>query len=236
MPEVARLAAGCHLDLHLLDLAGPEDPVELGAEHARAGWRVSTSKTGRPITSLAPQPLGAGLPLPVPDLDAVVAVDHVEPDRQAVDDEAGEAALLLDLARLGATSCARSSESSSAARKGARMCRTTVRVSRSRTPTSSRATTRPTSVPPKSSDSLTSSGSRGTLSSDATRSGAAGGRRADRAEAAGPRGPHPEPHPLRSQTLSQGVGHRHQRGFGLLSPAQQLGHRADERQRRYGQC
>ena len=65
-----------------------------------AGWRVSTSNTGRPITSVAAHALGAGLPLPVPDLNAVLAVDDVEAHRQAVDDQADEAALLLDFPRL----------------------------------------------------------------------------------------------------------------------------------------
>ena len=62
----------------------------------RAGCRVSTSNTGRPTTSSAPQALGARLPLAVPDLNPVLPVHHVEPDRQAVDDQGDEPALLLD--------------------------------------------------------------------------------------------------------------------------------------------
>ena len=43
--------------------------------------------------------LHAGLALAVPGLDAILAVDHVEADRQRVDDLLGEPPLLLDLAR-----------------------------------------------------------------------------------------------------------------------------------------
>ena len=70
------------------------------ARSCAAGCRVSTSKTGPADHVVAPEPLGAGLALPVPALDAVVPVHDVESHRQAVDDQAGEPAVLLDLARL----------------------------------------------------------------------------------------------------------------------------------------
>ena len=97
--EEPRLAAQGDLLLGLLDLAGLEHPVELRAELCcgLAGEHVEH----RPADDVVPaQPLGARLPLPVPALDAVVAVHHVEAKRQAVDDQAGEAAVLLDLAGL----------------------------------------------------------------------------------------------------------------------------------------
>ena len=43
--------------------------------------------------------LQPGLALAIPRLNAVLAVDHVEADRQRIDDLLGEAALLVDLAR-----------------------------------------------------------------------------------------------------------------------------------------
>ena len=43
----------------------------------------------------------ADLALPIPNLDAVVPVDDVQPYGKTVDDEADEPALLVDLARLG---------------------------------------------------------------------------------------------------------------------------------------
>ena len=98
-PEEPRLAAQRDLLLGLLDLAGLEDPVELGAQLRRrlAGEHVEH----RPADDVvAAEALGARLALAVPALDAVVAVDDVEAERQAVDDEAGEAPVLLDLARL----------------------------------------------------------------------------------------------------------------------------------------
>ena len=48
---------------------------------------------------IARHALHAGLALPVPSLDAILAIDDVESDRQRVDDLGGEAALLLDLHR-----------------------------------------------------------------------------------------------------------------------------------------
>ena len=94
------LAAQRDLQLRLLDLAGLEHPVELGPELRRRlpGEHLEDRPAHHVV---APEALGAGLPLAVPALDPVVAVDDVEADRQAVDDEAGEAAVLLDLARLG---------------------------------------------------------------------------------------------------------------------------------------
>ena len=98
-PEEPRLPAQRDLLLRLLDLAGLEDPVELGAQLRRrlAGEHLEDRPADHVV---APEALGAGLPLPVPALDAVVAIDDVEAERQAVDDEAGEAAVLLDLAGL----------------------------------------------------------------------------------------------------------------------------------------
>jgi hypothetical protein len=88
-----------HLQLHLLNLAGLEHPVELRAELLRglpgehlehlAAYHLVTSKSWC-----------ADLALAVPYLDAIIPVDDVETHRQAVDDEAGEPALLVDLPRL----------------------------------------------------------------------------------------------------------------------------------------
>ena len=85
--------------LGLLDLPRLEHAVELGAQ---LGRRLPGEDLEHrpPHDVVAPKSLGAGLPLAVPALDAVIAVHHVEAQRQAVDDEAGEAPVLLDLARL----------------------------------------------------------------------------------------------------------------------------------------
>src|SRR6185312_11376236 len=91
-----RLAAQGDVELGLLDLAGLEYPVEFGLElgsglpsqhlEHRAAHDFVPAKPGR-----------ADLALTVPDLDPVVPIDHVEPQGQAVDDEGGEPALLVDL-------------------------------------------------------------------------------------------------------------------------------------------
>ena len=95
--EVPYLAALRHLEFHLLDGARLEDAVELRLE-------LRGRLPGQHLEEAAAHRLGArdalraGLALAVPHLDAVVAIHHVQADRQAVDDERGEAPLLLDLA------------------------------------------------------------------------------------------------------------------------------------------
>src|SRR5262249_12572739 len=95
----ARLAAGGHLLLRLLDGSGLEHAIEFRTQFGR-GLTREHLEHGAADDVVAPEPLGAGLAFPVPALDAVVPVDHVETEWQAVDDEAGEAPMLLDLARL----------------------------------------------------------------------------------------------------------------------------------------
>jgi hypothetical protein len=94
------LVAEGDLLLALLDLAGAEDAVELLLE-LLGGLAREHLEDRPPHDLVAAQALGAGLALAVPDLDTVVAVHDVESERQAVDDEAGEAPVLFDLARLG---------------------------------------------------------------------------------------------------------------------------------------
>ncbi len=216
-PEVADLVAQHDLLFALLDLSGPEDPIELVAE--LVGRLPGEHLEDRAADhGVPPQPLGARLPLAVPDLNAVLAVHDVEPDRQTVDDETGEAAVLLDLARLGD-----------------HLARQVLRELQRRdvggedVPNDGEGLPLPDSdLEPRhqQADLRTAEVQRQSDVVRLTRHAVERrhplrrrrGRRADRAEAAGPRGPHPEPHPLRTQTLSQRVGHRHQRGFGLLSP------------------
>ena len=86
LPVDPRLVDGLHRLVTLHQLAGLEDRIEFRLElgGGLAGEHVEHPAAQRLVT---PQPLGAGLPLAIPEDDAIVAVDHVEPDRQAVDDE-----------------------------------------------------------------------------------------------------------------------------------------------------
>jgi hypothetical protein len=99
-PEGAELAAEGDVELVLHDLTGVEHPVELGLQLLR---RLAGEYFEHPTADdfVPPEARSADLALAVPDLDAVVAIDHVEADRQAVDDQTDEPALLSDLTGLG---------------------------------------------------------------------------------------------------------------------------------------
>jgi hypothetical protein len=98
-PERPWLSTERHVELRLYHLTGLEHPVELGTQLARR-------LTGQNFEYLAthdlvpPESGRSDFALAIPDLNAVVPVHHIESDGQAIDDEAGEAALLVDLARL----------------------------------------------------------------------------------------------------------------------------------------
>ena len=82
-----RGAIGAHFvaDVHVLladsHLAGREDAVELRLEDL---GRLAPQDLEDPLADhvAAPQPLGAGLPLAIPEHDAVFVIHDVEPDRQ----------------------------------------------------------------------------------------------------------------------------------------------------------
>src|SRR5690349_16929740 len=98
-PKCARFASYCYLQLVLQDLAGLEHPVEFRA-------KLLLGLPSQDLEDLAPDHLVAAkrrtdLTLPIPELNPIVAVHHIQADRQAIDDEADEAALLLHLSRLG---------------------------------------------------------------------------------------------------------------------------------------
>ncbi len=98
-PEEPCFPAEPYLLLRLLDLAGLEHAIEFGPE--LLGRLPREHVEHRPAHDIvAAQPLGARLPFAVPALDPVVAIHHIEAERQAVYDQAGEPPVLLDLARL----------------------------------------------------------------------------------------------------------------------------------------
>src|SRR5256885_14775518 len=82
--------------LHLLELARVEHTIELAfQEIARLAVQHLEDLATHGV--LAGHALRPGLALAVPGADAVATVDHVQPDREGVDDLRGEAALRLDL-------------------------------------------------------------------------------------------------------------------------------------------
>src|SRR3954468_9837966 len=99
-PEGANLTPEGDLQLILDNLPGLEDAVEFRPQLLRR-------LPGEDLEYLAAHDLvpaeagRADLTLPIPDLDAVVSIDDIETDRKAVDDQTDEAAVLLDLPRLG---------------------------------------------------------------------------------------------------------------------------------------
>ena len=94
-PVVFLLARDGDLDLDLANLSRGEDLVELLLElpHRLPGEHLEHRATDHLILA---KTLGPGLPLPVPDLNPVLPIHYVEADRQAVDDQSDEPALLLD--------------------------------------------------------------------------------------------------------------------------------------------
>ena len=92
----AHLAGGTRLHLKGLESSRGEDFIELATEHRR-GLAVQDLEDRSPDRVLARHALHARLALPVPDGDAILAIDHVQPDGERVDDARRHPALSIDL-------------------------------------------------------------------------------------------------------------------------------------------
>ena len=86
------------LDRELLHLPGLEHALELAAQQLRR-LAMQDLEDRAADRLFARHALHPGLALAIPRLNAILAVDHVEADRQRVDDLLGESPLLVDLAR-----------------------------------------------------------------------------------------------------------------------------------------
>src|SRR5206468_574212 len=95
---VTRFAARLRLHFHLLELAGVEHAIELALQEI-AWLAVEHVEDLATHGVLARHALGPGLALAVPRADAIAPVDHVQPDRERVDDLGGKAPLRLHLVR-----------------------------------------------------------------------------------------------------------------------------------------
>ena len=78
---VARLTGRLGVHLHLLDLAGREDAIELELEQL-AWLAVEHLEDFAAQRILARHALRAGLTLAIPGADPVATIDHVQPHRQ----------------------------------------------------------------------------------------------------------------------------------------------------------
>jgi hypothetical protein len=95
---MARLARRLRVHLHLLDLAGVKHAIELLLQQL-ARLPVQHLEHLAAERVLARDALGSRLALAVPGANPVGAVDHVQADRQRIDDPCHEVALRFQLAR-----------------------------------------------------------------------------------------------------------------------------------------
>ncbi len=96
-PVMPRVAGRLRVHFNLLDLTGFEDAVELLFQQV-ARLAVENLEDLAAQRVLARHPLRARFALAVPGPDPVIAIDHVQADRQRIDDAGHEVVLRFELA------------------------------------------------------------------------------------------------------------------------------------------